>query len=41
MTQKKDGVCIYRKEHILLIRRDDLCTLDNCLVTEIRSQNEK
>ena len=38
---KKDGVCIYRKEHILLIRRDDLCTLGNCLVTEIRSQNEK
>ena len=38
---KKDGVCIYRKEHIPLIRRDDLCTLDNCLVTEIRSQNEK
>ena len=38
---KKGGVCIYYKEHITLIRRDDLCTLDNCLVTEIRSQNEK
>ena len=38
---KKVGVCIYYKEHITLIRRDDLCTLDNCLVTEIRSQNEK
>ena len=38
---KRGGVCIYYKEHIPLIKRDDLCTLDNCLVTEIRSQNEK
>ena len=38
---KRGGVCIYYKEHISLIKRDDLCTLDNCLVTEIRSQNEK
>ena len=38
---KKGGVCIYYKEHISLIRRDDLCTLDNCLVTEIQSQFEK
>ena len=38
---KKNGVCIYYKEHIPLIKRDDLCTLNNCLVTEIRSQNEK
>ena len=37
---KKGGICIYYKEHIL-IRCDDLCTLDNCLVTEIRSQSEK
>ena len=29
------------KEHISLIKRDDICTLDNCLVTEIRSQNEE
>ena len=27
---KKGGICIYYKEHIPLIRRDDLCTLDNC-----------
>ena len=33
-----DGVCMYYKEHIPLIKRDDICTLDNCLVTEIRSQ---
>ena len=38
---KRVGVCIYYKEHIPLIKCDDLCTLDNCLVTEIRSQNEK
>ena len=38
---KRGGVCIYYKEHIPLIKRDDLYTLDNCLVTEIRSQNEK
>ena len=38
---KKGGVCIYYKEHIPLILQDDINTLDNCLVTEIRSQNEK
>ena len=25
----------------VFIKRDDICTLDNCLVTETRSQNEK
>ena len=34
-------MCIYFKEHIPLIKRDDICTLDNCLVTEIHSQGEK
>ena len=34
---KEGGVCIYYKEHIPLIKRD-VCALDNCLVTEIRSQ---
>ena len=34
-------VCIYHKEHIPFIKSDGHCTLDNCLVTEIRSQNEK
>ena len=38
---KRGGVGIYYKEKISLIKRDDLRTLDNCLVTEIRSQNEK
>ena len=35
------GVCIYYKEHISLIKRDDICTLDNCLMTEICWQDEK
>ena len=38
---EKGGVCICYKEHIPLVRRDDLCTLSNCLVTEIRLENEK
>ena len=38
---KKGGVCIYYKKNISLIKRDDICTLDNCLVTEICSQNYK
>ena len=38
---KRGGVCIYYKEHVLLILRDDVNTSDNCLVTETRSQNEK
>ena len=37
---KKGGVCVYYKEHIPLVRRGDLCTLSNCLVTEIRLENE-
>ena len=40
-NSKKGGACIYYKENIPLILRDDINTLDNCLVTEIRSQNEK
>ena len=38
---KRGGVCIYYKEHIPLIKRDDICTLDNCLMTEICWQDEK
>ena len=37
---KIGGVCIYYKKHIPLILRDDINTLDNGLVTEIRSQNK-
>ena len=38
---KRGGVCNYYKEHIPLIKQDDICTLDHCLVTEICSQNKK
>ena len=38
---KKGGVCVYYKEHIPLVKRDDLCILSNCLVTEIRLENQK
>ena len=34
VTLKEGRICIYYKEHIFLIKRDDICTLDNCLVTE-------
>ena len=37
---KKGSVCVYYKEHIPLVRRDDLCALSNCLVTEIRLENQ-
>ena len=40
-VSNKGGVCFYYKEHIPLVRRDDLCTLSNCLVSEIRLENEK
>ena len=33
-SSKRVGVCINYKEHIPLIKRDNICTLDNCLVTK-------
>ena len=38
-NMKRGGVSIYYQEHIPLIKQDDICNLDNCLVTEIRSQD--
>ena len=35
-NKKRGGVCMYYKEHLPIIKRDDLCTLKECLVTEIR-----
>lgn len=37
---RKHGVCIYYKESISFIKGDDIYTLSNCLVTEIRLENE-
>ena len=39
--KKKDGVCVYYKEHIPLNKCNDLCTLVNWLVTEIQWQSKK
>ena len=38
---KRGGVFIYYKDHIPLIKRDDICILNNGLVTKIRSKGEK
>ena len=38
---KRRGVCIYFKESLPLIRRNDLINTKNCLVTEINVNNEK
>ena len=38
---KRSAVCICYKEHIPLIKRDGICTLHNCLMTEFCSQSEK
>ena len=35
---KKEGVFVYHKDNIPLVKKDDLCTLNNCLFTEIRSK---
>ena len=32
---KRYGVCLYYKEHLPIIRRDDTSNLKECLVTEI------
>ena len=38
---KRGDICIYYKQQISLIKQDNICTLDRCLVTEIPSQIEK
>ena len=35
-VNKKGGVCIYYRDHLPVIRVDDLCTLQDCLVIEIK-----
>ena len=35
------GICMYYKEHILIIKRDDLCTLKECLVAEVRVDKKR
>ena len=38
---KRGEFCIYYKDHVPLFKRDDICTLDNCLMTQICLQSEK
>ena len=33
---KTEDVRMFHKDYLLLIRRDDLCTLSECIVTEIK-----
>ena len=40
-NSKRGGVCLYFKEHLPLIRRNDLSILQECLVAEIIVDNEK
>ena len=39
-NSKRGGVCLYFKEHLPLIRRNDLSIMQECLVTEIIVGNE-
>ena len=34
-NKKRRGICMYYKEHLTIIKREDLCTLNECLVTEL------
>ena len=36
---KRGGLCLYYKEHLPIIRRDDISILKECLVTEITVKN--
>ena len=38
---KREGVCIYYKEYLPLIRKVDICKLNECFPTEITVNNER
>ena len=38
---KRGGVCIYYKEHLPFVRRDDITNLDECILGEIKVKNSK
>ena len=40
-NSKRGGICLYFKEYLPLVRRNDLSILQECLVTEIIVNNEK
>ena len=38
---EREGVCIYYKEYLTLIRKIYICKLNECIVTEITANNER
>ena len=40
-NSKRGGVCIYYKEHLPFVRRNDITFLDECIVGEIKIGNSK
>ena len=38
---KRGGVCLYYKEHLPFVRRDDITSLDECVVGKIKVKNSK
>ena len=39
--REREGVCIYYKDHLPIMKRNDLCHLHECLVTELRLRKKK
>ena len=37
---KIGGVCMFHKDYLSVIRRDDLCALSECIVTEIKVEKK-
>ena len=37
---KRGGVCMFHKDYLPVIRRDDLCALSKCIVTKIKLGKE-
>ena len=38
---KRGGVCIYYKDHLPVKKRNDLCQLRGCLVTDLRIEKKR
>ena len=41
LIRKERGICIYYKEHLPFVRRDDLTFLNECIVGKIRIKKSK
>ena len=35
---KRGGVCLYYKQHLPFVRRDDITSLDECIIGEIKGE---